>query len=65
MHGLTEVLRARLQRLGMPFDGEQLERAEALVRNASAVPHTLDDISLMTIAVEAYRHPDRPIPEVV
>jgi hypothetical protein len=29
------------------------------------VPHTLDDISLMTIAVEAYRHPDRPIPEVV
>jgi hypothetical protein len=65
MPGLTEVLRARLRKLGMPFDGEQLARAEALVRNASARPHTLDDVSLMTVAVEAYRQHDRPIAEVV
>ena len=65
MPALTEVLRARLRKLGMPFDGEQLARAEALVLNASAQPHTLSDLSLMTVAVEAYRQFDRPIAEVV
>ncbi len=65
MPALTEVLRARLRKLGMPFDGEQLAMAEALVRNATSQPHTLSDLSLMTVAVEAYRQLDRPIAEVV
>ena len=65
MPALTEVLRARLRKLGMPFDGEQLALAESLVRNATAQPHTLSDLSLMTVAVEAYRQHDRPIAEVV
>lgn len=65
MPALTEVLRARLRRLGMHFDGEQLAMAEALVRNATLHPHTLSDLSLMTVAVEAYRQPDRPIAEIV
>lgn len=65
MPALTEVLRARLRKLGMPFDGEQLAMAEALVRNATSQPHTISDLSLMTVAVEAYRQHDRPIAEVV
>ena len=65
MSTLTEALRARLGRLGMPFEGEQLARAEELVRRASARPQALDDLTLMTVAVEAYRTPDVTLREVV
>jgi hypothetical protein len=65
MSTLTEVLRARLRKLGMPFEGEQLARAEELVRSSSAKPQALDDITLMTVAGEAYRSPDVKLREVV
>lgn len=65
MSPLTEVLRERLSGLGMPFEGEQLARAEALLRRASDRPQALHDITLMTVAVEAYRSPEVVLHEVV
>ncbi len=49
----------------MHFDSEQLRRVEDIVRSATDTPHTLADISLMTLAVEAYRSTTRPLREVV
>ena len=60
-----EALGARLRALGMHFDSEQLRRVEDIVRSATETPHTLADISLMTLAVEAYRSTTRPLREVV
>lgn len=60
-----EALAARLRALGMHFDKEQMERVERIVRSASDAPHTIADISLMTMAVEAYRGPLTPLREVV
>lgn len=60
-----EALAARLRSLGMHFDSEQLRRVEDIVRAATDTPHTLADISLMTIAVEAYRSSGRPMREIV
>jgi hypothetical protein len=65
MPALTEVLRARLRGLGMHFEDETLARAVALVRRHSESPSALEDVSLMTIAVEAYRHPERDLKEIV
>lgn len=65
MSPMQEVLGARLRRLGMHFDREQLTRVEAIVRDASDAPHDMTDISLMTVAVEAYRSPARPMKEIV
>lgn len=63
--GLTEVLRARLSRLGMTMDASQLGRAEAIVRRHTERPFHLADITLMSIAVEAYRSDDTELNEVV
>lgn len=60
-----EALAARLRALGMHFDEEQMQRVEDIVSRASDSPHTMADISLMTIAVEAYRGPQTPHREVV
>lgn len=60
-----EALAARLRALGMHFDKEQMQRVEDIVRSASDSPHTMADISLMTIAVEAYRGPQTPHREIV
>ncbi len=63
--GLLEVLRARLLRLGMPMDGSQLGRAEAIVRRHTERPFHLADITLMSIAVEAYRSDEKELKEIV
>jgi len=60
-----EALAARLRALGMHFDDEQMERVEDIVNRASDSPLTMADISLMTIAVEAYRGPLTPHREIV
>ncbi len=60
MTAFTEILRQRLARLGMHFEGEVLHRAEAIVDAHSERPESLHDIQLMSIAVEAYRKPESP-----
>ena len=60
-----EALAARLRALGMHFDKEQMQRVEDIVRSATDTPHTLADISLMTLAVEAYRSTRLPMREIV
>lgn len=65
MSSPQEALAARLRSLGMHFDSEQLRRVEDIVRSATDTPHTLADISLMTLAVEAYRSSVRPMREIV
>ena len=57
-----DSFRERLARLGMRFGEEQLHRAHALVTRYGFVPEELSDIQLMTICVEAYRHPDSDLP---
>lgn len=64
-HQQNEALAARLRALGMHFDKEQMQRVEDIVRSASDSPHTIADISLMTMAVEAYRGPQTPHREIV
>jgi hypothetical protein len=59
---LKELFRERLARLGMRFGDEQLGHAHALVTRYGFVPEELSDIQLMTICVEAYRHPDSDLP---
>lgn len=59
---LQERLSDRLARLGMRFGDEQLGHAQALVTRYGFVPEELSDIQLMTICVEAYRHPDSDLP---
>jgi hypothetical protein len=58
----VEGFRERLARLGMRFGEEQLRRAHALVTRYGFVAEELSDIQLMTICVEAYRHPDADLP---
>ncbi|HET8570147.1 MAG TPA: hypothetical protein VFM93_14300 [Candidatus Limnocylindria bacterium] len=59
-----EALRARLRTLGFPFDDEALDRAVGLVARATETPHLVPDLTLMTVAVEAYRRPDVPVREI-
>ena len=65
MSAHQDALGARLRALGMHFDSEQLQRVEDIVRAATDTPQTLADISLMTIAVEAYRSSNVPMREIV
>jgi hypothetical protein len=57
-----EHFRERLARLGMRFGDDQLHHAWSLVTRYGFVPDDLADIQLMTICVEAYRHPDTDLP---
>lgn len=58
----VETLGSRLARLGMPLEGEMLERAERIVRVHGERPQALSDLVLLTICVEAYRRPDSDVP---
>jgi hypothetical protein len=57
-----EVLSDRLERLGMPMQGERLERMARLGLMYSKAPHELHDLLLMGIAVEADHRPDAEAP---
>ena len=57
-----ELFGERLARLGMRFGDEQLNVAAGLVARRGFGPEELSDIQLMTICVEAYRHPDSDLP---
>jgi hypothetical protein len=59
---LSLPFRERLFGLGMRFGDEQLGRAHALVTRDGFAPEDLSDIQLMTLCVEAYRHPDSDLP---
>jgi hypothetical protein len=59
---MMEGFRERLTRLGMRFGDEQLNAAAGLVDRCGFGPEELTDIQLMTICVEAYRHPDSDLP---
>jgi hypothetical protein len=62
---LKDLFRARLDRLGMRFGDDQLGVAHGLVMRRGLRPEELTDLQLMTICVEAYRHPDVPLCEIV
>lgn len=57
-----EILAERLERLGMPMQGERLERTARLGLMYSRAPHELHDLLLMGIAVEADHRPDSEAP---
>jgi 2-isopropylmalate synthase len=48
-------LAARLTELGVPLDGEALDRAYALAMRRSDEVHELDDLDLVSIAAQARR----------
>jgi hypothetical protein len=56
------ILAERLERLGMPMQGERLARTAALGLLYSHAPHELHDLLLMGIAVEADYRPDADAP---
>lgn len=56
------ILAERLERLGMPMQGERLARTAALGLLYSKAPHELHDLLLMGIAVEADYRPDAEAP---
>lgn len=62
MPGWIQILSERLERLGMPMEGERLERTAALGLMYSNAPHELHDLLLMGIAVEADHRPDSKAP---
>ncbi|MHB8631805.1 MAG: hypothetical protein ACYC9W_07750 [Candidatus Limnocylindria bacterium] len=62
---LRDVFRLRLERLGMRFGDDQLGVAHGLVLRLGFAPEELTDLQLMTICVDAYRHPDVPVCEIV
>lgn len=57
-----EILAERLERLGMPMQGERLERTAQLGLMYSKAPHELHDLLLMGIAVEAEHRADAEAP---
>ena len=57
-----EILSERLERLGMPMQGERLERMARLSLMYSHAPHELHDLLLMGIAVEADHRDDAEAP---
>ena len=56
------ILAERLERLGMPMEGERLERTARLGMLYSSAPHELHDLLLMGIAVEADHRADAEAP---
>lgn len=51
-------LKERLDSLGCVLDAPQLARAHEIMRNHGVAHETLTDLSLLTLTVEAYRHPE-------
>jgi len=56
------ILAQRLERLGMPMEGERLERTARLGLVYSKAPHELHDMLLFGIAVEAEHATDPEAP---
>lgn len=52
-------LSERLERLGMHLEGDRLRRAAAIVSAHGADPAEISDMALLSICVEAYRHPEK------
>ena len=57
-----ELLSERLDRLGMPMQGERLERTAQLALMYTDAPHELHDLLLFGIAVEAEHRPGTKAP---
>jgi len=57
-----EILAERLERLGMPMQGERLARTARLGLLYSKAPHELHDLLLMGIAVEAEHRAEADVP---
>ena len=57
-----QLLSDRLDRLGMPMQGERLERTAQLALMYTDAPHELHDLLLFGIAVEAEHRPDTKAP---
>jgi len=53
-------LQARLAELGLPLDGEALDRAYILAMKRGDEVHELDERDLISIAAEARRSPQEP-----
>lgn len=60
-----DKLSRRLDRLGMRMEGDKLSRAAAIVRAHGGDTDAIGDMALMSICVEAYRHPERETLKVV
>ena len=60
-----DQLSLRLDRLGMRLEGERLARAAAIVRAHGGDTDAIGDMALMSICVEAYRHPEKETLKVV
>jgi hypothetical protein len=61
----VEQLSHRLDRLGMRLEGDRLTRAAAIVRAHGADAAEISDMALLSICVEAYRHPEKETLQVV
>jgi hypothetical protein len=60
-----EQLSVRLDRLGMRLEGDRLSRAAEIVRAHGTDAHEISDMALLSICVEAYRHPEKETLAVV
>lgn len=60
-----EQLSVRLDRLGMRLEGDRLTRAAAIVRAHGGTAEGISDMALLSICVEAYRHPEKETLQVV
>jgi allophanate hydrolase subunit 2 len=60
-----DKLSQRLDRLGMRMEGDKLSRAAAIVHAHGGDTDAIGDMALMSICVEAYRHPDKETLKVV
>lgn len=61
----NDKLSRRLDRLGMRMEGDKLSRAAAIVSAHGGDTDAIGDMALMSICVEAYRHPERETLKVV
>ena len=60
-----EQLALRLERLGMRLEGDRLTRAAAIVRAHGANAEEISDMALLSICVEAYRHTEKEMLQIV
>lgn len=58
------ILSQRLMSLGMRLDGDRLDRAARIVK-AHGGAEEMSDMALLSICVEAYRHPEKETLQVV
>ena len=58
-------LSERLSRLGMRLEGDRLRRAADIVAAHGKDATEISDMALLSICVEAYRHPEKGTLEIV